>query len=166
MTRTTIVLFAAATLFATACKKKGDDAAGSSAAKPTEAAKGTAMKLPKVGLQIDITGDTAMVSDGMSDKSNMIMGGDVGALNIELADKAETLDEAKDEAKDFNPKDLKDEKLADGWAVTYSNTGSMGANYFVTVFRTIGGKNVKCSTTVSKPEQAQAALAACKTLRP
>lgn len=157
MKRISIVLVASAALLATAaCSKKGGD----SAAKPAT------LKLPKVGLQIDVTGDSAMVSDGMGDKSNMVMGGDVGALTVEAADKAQTLDEGKDDAKDFSPKNLKDEKLADGWALTYDNTGSMGANYFVDVVRTIGGKPYKCSTTVSKPEQQQAALAACKSLRP
>ena len=164
MTRFSLVVAASAALLVTACSKKGGGSAAV-AGKTAEAPKVQTVKLPKVGLQIDLSADDiASVGDGMSDHSNMIIGNT--PLEIAALDKPETLDDAKDEAKDFNPKNLKDDKLADGWVLTYDNTGSMGANYFVDVVRTIGGKSYKCSTTVSKPEQQQAAVAACKTLRP
>ncbi len=160
MTRFTIVLFASATLVTTACGKKSGDS-GSGAA----AAKATAVKLPKVGLQLDIAGET-MVSDGMEKVSNMVNGEAIGALEVDLADKPQTLDEAKTDAADFKPRNLKEEKLADGWALSYENTGSAGTNYFVRVRRDIAGKSYTCSTTGSQASQAQAVLAACKSLRP
>ncbi len=162
MTRFTIVLFASAVLVTTACKKKEDG--GGASAKPAEA-KGAAVKLPKVGLQLDIAGET-MVSDGMGAQSNMVNGEAIGALEVEVAEKPQTLDEAKADAADYKPRNLKEEKLADGWALSYDNTGSMGTNYFVHVRRDLGGKSYTCSTTGSKPDQAQAVLAACKSLRP
>jgi hypothetical protein len=159
MTRISILLVSA--LFVTTgCSKKSGDAGASSGA-----TKAAAVKLPKVALQIDVPGET-LVSDGMSAQSNLVNGESIGALEVDLADKPQTLDEAKADAADFKPRNLKEEKLADGWALTYENTGSAGTNYFVQVRRDIGGKTYTCSTTGSKPDQAQAVLAACKSLRP
>ena len=64
----------------------------------------------------------------------------------------------------YSPKNPKDEKLADGWAYTFENTGGMGTNYFVNVRRDIGGKSYWCETTASTPEQQTAALDFCKSL--
>ncbi len=158
MTRLTIVLFASATLVTTACSKKSGD----SAATPAKAA---AVKLPKVGLQLDIPGET-MVSDGMGAQSNMVNGEAIGALEVDLADKPKSLDEAKTDAADYKPRNVKEEKLADGYALSYENTGGAGTNYFVEVRRDIAGKSYTCSTTGSQAAQAQAVLAACKSLRP
>ncbi|MGE5181966.1 MAG: hypothetical protein ACM31C_07880 [Acidobacteriota bacterium] len=158
MTRLSIVLFASATLVTTACSKKSGDAGSA-------AAKAAAVKLPNVGLQLEIPGET-MVSDGMEKVSNMVNGEAIGALEVDLADKPQTLDEAKTDAADFKPRNLKEEKLADGWALSYENTGSAGTNYFVRVRRDIAGKSYTCSTTGSQAAQAQAVLAACKSLRP
>jgi hypothetical protein len=65
----------------------------------------------------------------------------------------------------YSPKDLKADALPDGYAVTFNNTGSMGKNFFVDVQRDIAGKTYHCSTTGSDADQAQAVLAACKSLR-
>lgn len=142
-----------------ACGKGSASSSSSSTAKPA------AVKLPKVGLSIDVPGET-MVMDGMGANSNMVNGESIGALEVDLADKPQSLDEAKTDANDFKPRNVQDEKLADGWALTYENTGSMGTNYFVRVQRAIGGKTYTCSTTGSQPEQAKAVLAACKSLKP
>ena len=147
--------------FVGACSKKDGD--GASSSKAAEA-KPAAVKLDKLGVQLDISGDSS-VSDGLGANAQMITGEAIGAMQVEATDKPQTIDEAKSDAAMYSPKNLKADALADGWAVTYDNKGSMGANYFVTVRRDIGGKTYNCTTTGSKPEQATAVLAACKSLR-
>jgi hypothetical protein len=161
MTRISI-LFIAVALFA-GCKKKEDG--GSAAGKATEAKSAGPTKLPKLGLSIDAPG-TVEVSDAIMGEGNMLMGAGVGAMTIEIAAKPQTLDEAKSDAELYSPKNQKEEKLADGWVLTFENTGSMGKNYFVQVRREIGGKAYSCSTTGGDAKQAAAVVTACKTLRP
>jgi hypothetical protein len=164
MTRISIVLVTVA-LF-TGCKKKEED--GAPAGKPTEAkaaAKGGPTKLPKLGLSIDVPGKVD-VGDAIMGDGHMLMGAGVGAMTIEVAAKPQTLEEAKSDAELYSPKNQKEETLADGWVLTFDNTGSMGKNYFVTVRRDIDGKTYTCSTTGSDASQAAAVLAACKSLRP
>lgn len=158
MIRISIALVAV--LSFTACsKKKEGEGGGGGGDKPA------ALKLPKSdNLTIDVPGE-ATVGDGIMGDGNMIQGEAVGALTIEPDKKPQTLDEAKSDAGMYSPKNLKGEALPDGWTLTFDNTGSMGANYFVTVRRDIGGKTYKCSTTTGDANQAKGALAACKTLR-
>lgn len=136
-----------------ACSKKdgGDD----KPAGPT--------KLPKLSLQIDVPGSVE-VSDAIGGEGHMLMGSGIGAMSITIEKEAKTLEAAKSDADMFSPKNLKEEKLADGWALTFENSGSMGKNYFVEVRRDIDGKSYSCSTT-SPDDRAQKVLAACKTLR-
>jgi len=152
MKRLSIVLFAALSMFA-GCKGKD-----------SEAAKPTALELKKLGLHIEVGGETN-VGDAIMGDGVMIQGESIGALQIEAMKAPKTLDDEKSDADMFSPKNLKAESLADGWVVTFDNTGSMGANYFVTVRRDIAGKSYKCSTTGSDPGQAKAVIAACKSLR-
>ena len=160
---------ASVTLFA-GCGKKKDDAGGS--AKTTEKSGGGGAapaaagptKLPKLGLSIDVPGKVE-VGDAIMGEGHMLQGESIGAMQIEVADKKKTLDDAKSDAEMYGPKDLKDETLPDGYALTYSNTGSMGANFFVDVQRDIGGKTYHCSTTGSEAKQQAAVLAACKSLK-
>ncbi|HEX5059251.1 MAG TPA: hypothetical protein VFV99_07820, partial [Kofleriaceae bacterium] len=106
------------------------------------------------------------VGDAIMGEGHMLQGSGIGAMQIEVAEKPKTLDDAKSDADMYSPKNLKDEKLADGWTLTFDNTGSMGKNFFVEVRRDINGKTYKCSTTTGDAKQAAGALAACKTLRP
>lgn len=156
------ILFVAVALIA-GCKKKEEGGSASSSAKPAESKGPT--KLPKLALQIDVPGSVE-VGDAIMGEGHMLQGAGVGAMQIELSKKAETLDEAKSDADMYSPKNLKAETLPDGWTLTFDNTGSMGKNFFVEVRRDIGGKTYSCSTTGSDEKQAQAVLAACKTLRP
>ncbi|HEY5945589.1 MAG TPA: hypothetical protein VIV40_08855 [Kofleriaceae bacterium] len=146
----------------TGCKKKEEG--GASAGKATEAKAGPT-KLPKLGLSIDTPG-AVEVGDAIMGEGHMLQGPSVGAMTVEITDKPQTLEEAKSDADLYTPKNLKDEKLADGWSLTFENTGSMGKNYFVQVRRDIGGKTYNCSTTGGDAKQAAAVLASCKTLRP
>ncbi|HUS32192.1 MAG TPA: hypothetical protein VMZ53_27015 [Kofleriaceae bacterium] len=162
--------FASLTMFA-GCGKKKDEGGG--AAKTAEKSGGGdtkaapaagPTKLPKLGLQIDAPGKVE-VGDAIMGEGHMLQGEAFGAMQIEVAEKKKTLDDAKSDAEMYGPKDLKEETLPDGWAVTYSNTGSMGKNFFVDVQRDIDGKTYHCSTTGSEEKQQQAVLAACKSLK-
>jgi hypothetical protein len=161
MTRISI-LFIAVALFA-GCKKKEEG--GAAAGKTAEAAKASPTKLPKLGLSIDAPGKVE-VGDAIMGEGNMLTGERVGAMTVEISDKPQTLEEAKSDAELYSPKNQKEEKLADGWVLTFENTGSMGKNYFVQVRRDIGGKTYSCSTTGGDAKQAENVVAACKTLRP
>lgn len=145
----------------TGCSKKDD---GTASAKPTEAETAGPTKLPKLGLQIDVPG-SVQVGDAVMGEGHMLQGASIGAMQIEVADKKKSIDDAKSDADLYSPKDLKADALPDGWALTYSNTGSMGKNFFVDVQRDIDGKTYHCSTTGSDASQQQAVLAACKSLR-
>jgi hypothetical protein len=151
MTRFSLLLVVA--LFG--CKE--GDAAKAKPAGPT--------KLPKLGLQVDVPG-AVEIGDAIMGEGHMLQGGSIGAMQVEIAQKAQTLDEAKSDSELYSPKNVKSETLADGWTLTYENTGSMGKNYFVEVRRDLGGKTYMCSTTGGDAKQAAAVLAACKTLRP
>jgi hypothetical protein len=154
-------LFVAVALFS-GCSKKEEG--GSASGKTTEAKTAGPTKLAKLNLQIDVPGKVE-VGDAIMGEGHMLMGTGVGAMTIEEQAKPQTLDEAKSDAEMYSPKNLKSETLADGWVLTFENTGSMGKNYFVEVRRDIGGKTYECSTTGSDPKQAEAVAAACKTLR-
>jgi hypothetical protein len=104
------------------------------------------------------------LSDAIGGEGHMLMGEGIGAMSVTIEKEAKTLEAAKSDAEMYSPKNLKEEKLADGWTLTFENTGSMGKNYFVQVRRQIDGKEYDCSTT-SPDERAQKVLAACKTLR-
>ena len=143
--------------------KPGDAKPGD--AKPADAA-GAALDLPKIGLKADApAGSTAGDKIGGGD-GHMVQGPGLVA-NVEVASdsRPKTVDDAKYDADMYSPKNLKDEKLADGWAVTFDNEGGMGKNFFVNVRREIDGKSIWCETTASSPEQATAALSFCKSLR-
>ncbi len=160
MIRASILFIALASLATTtACSKKDG---GGSAGKSSEKAGPT--KLPKLGLTVDVPGEVT-VGDGVLGDGQGVTGEDIGMMQIELAEKPVTLEEAKSDADMYTPKNLKADKLADGWALSFDNTGSAGANYFVEVRRDLGGKQYKCSTTQGDKDRAAAVLAACKTLK-
>src|SRR4051812_41087197 len=154
MSRTiTIALVAALALAGTACGKKDS---GSSA----EGGKPTPTKLAKLGLQIDVPGETT-ASDGIGgDKATMLSGSGIGSLQVDIPKTPQTVDEAKADVSMYSPKNLKTEALPDGWVLTFENKGGMGTNYWVQVRRDIGGKTYNCSTTGSDADQAKAVVAA------
>ena len=118
-------IFALALITFTGCSKKKEEG-GATAAKGTESAQKTAgpTKLPKLGLSIEVPGSVE-VGDAIMGEGHMLQGSSIGAMQIETAEKPKTLDEAKSDADMYSPKNLKTETLADGWTVTFDNTGSM-----------------------------------------
>jgi hypothetical protein len=157
MIRASILCIALAALATTtACGNKDGDKGGGKSAGPT--------KLPTLGLVIEVPGDVEL-GEAMMGKGHMLTGADIGAMQVEIAEKPQTLEEAKSDADMYSPKNVKADKLADGWALSFDNTGGAGANYFVEVRRDIDGKTYKCTTTQGDKDRAQAVLAACKTLK-
>src|SRR5690606_1829923 len=115
MTRISMLLVTA--LAFAGCKKNEQE--GASAGKTTEAqAPAGPTTLPKLGLSIDVPGKVN-VGDAIMGDGHMLQGASVGAMTVEVKDKAQTLDEAKADADMYSPKNLKDETLADGWALTF-----------------------------------------------
>ena len=108
------------------------------------------------------TAKPSPVGDGL-----MLMGPGV-VVGVDAASERRplTVEDAQAAAKDYTPVDVKTEKLADGWVLTFANKGSAGENFFVQVRREIAGKPIWCETTASTPDQAKAALAVCKSLAP
>jgi hypothetical protein len=159
----TILLSALVTLSFTACSKKSDSGS-SGAAKTTEkAGGGGSTKMPKLGLELAVSG--VEVTDGIGGDGVTLMGGNIGAMSVELDKDPATEATVKDDADLFNAKNFKPEKLADGFGATYENTGSGGANYFINYHRTIDGKQYHCSSMVATPDQQKAVTDACKSLK-
>jgi len=156
--------------------KKGDKKGDAKTAAKTDAkadakadepaAAGGAIVLEKLGLKAEAPAG-ATVSDGIGGAGVMIQApGVVVLVDAASETRPKTVDDAKKDADSYTPKNLKDEKLADGWIVTYDNEGTMGKNFFVNVRRDIGGKAIWCETTASAEDQAAAAIAICKSLAP
>jgi hypothetical protein len=111
------------------------------------------------GLTVDFVGGVDKVMD------EFMIKGPKGALFVEAVTTPQRLAEAKSDADAHDPHNYKQDKLPDGYAITYDNAGTMGANYFVEVQRKIGGKVYHCSTIGKSSDEQQAVLAACKTMR-
>jgi len=124
-------------------------------------------KIDKLGLQIDVPGE-AIVGDGLDAKSVMVNAVAMGGLTIGEAGSStpKTLKGAKSDAQMFKPTNVQGEQSADGYWLTFQNTGSMGTNYWVKTVHTIGKKSYACEGAADTADKAAAALAACKTLRP
>jgi hypothetical protein len=129
------------------------------------AAKTAPLDLPKLGLKADAPADST-VNDAIMGSGHMIMGPGLVVNVSEASDtQPKTAEDAKKEAEMFSPKNLKEEKLADGWVVTFDNEGGMGKNFFAQVRREIGGKAIWCDTTASQTEQQTNAVNFCKSLK-
>jgi len=112
------------------------------------------------GLTIDFVGGIDKV---MGDE--YVVKGPKGAVFLEPVAQPKRIAEAKSDADGMSAKNYKQDKLADGYAITYDNVGTAGPNYFVEVQRTIAKKVYHCSTIGRSSDEQQAVLAACKTLR-
>ena len=129
-----------------------------------DAAKAGPLELTKLGLKMDApAGSTA--SDGVMG-GMMVQGPNLVVTVDEATDsRPKTAEDAAKEADMYNPQNGKTEKLADGFAFTFENTGDLGKNYWVQVRRELGGKSYGGETTSSSPEKQTTALAACKSLK-
>ncbi len=146
-------------------KAKSDSKTGNTAGATSKAAKAES-KLAKLK-NLDVKAALpkgSMQSDAIGGKGVMLMGAAPVSITEAGKNDPKTLEAAKKDAADFKPTNVKTEKLSDGWLLTYDNKGSMGANYFLKMRRTVGGKDYVCSATASKPEQRVAGIKVCKSL--
>jgi hypothetical protein len=139
------------------------------AMKQASASSGTskAVKLDKLGgLQMDVPGES-MVSDGIGPNSQMVNSVAIGGVTVSEAGSStpKTLKAAKSDAALFKPKNLQGEQSSDGYWLTFENTGSAGTNYWVKTVKQFGKKSYACEGVPDTADKAQAALAACKSLR-
>jgi hypothetical protein len=130
------------------------------------AAAGNEVALTKLNLKTEAPAGTE-AKDAIVGEGVMLQGpGLIATVELASETRPKTIEDAKKDAEMYTPKNLKEEKLADGFAVAFENEGGMGKNYWVMVRREIGGKAYWCETTASQPEQQENALKACKGLKP
>jgi hypothetical protein len=156
-----------------ACTKGSNDApaallapsGGGGAPTPTQATGGPkVINLPKFGLKGTAAGETEDPIIGNGDPSLIMAATFTVNLSEAKPSDPKKIKDGEAAAKMYSPKNMQSETLADGWVLTYENTGSAGANYFVSVRRDIGGKGYLCETMQSTPAQQKAALDFCKSL--
>jgi hypothetical protein len=171
----TTAMFSTVIVFAAACssKKEGGEAQPASAEKtttgaasapsaPAGPAAGGALKLGKLGLQMDAPGrpETSDLDDGSTSiytqGMSMLVGPAQLPKDVAAAKKA-------DEIAMKGPKNMKDEALPDGWVLTFNNPDTN--THYVYVRREIGGTAYRCDGTAETAEQSSAIVAICKSLR-
>ncbi|MBT8494867.1 MAG: hypothetical protein KJO07_17555 [Deltaproteobacteria bacterium] len=120
--------------------------------------------LPKLGLKADVP-KGSQVSELMG--AQMIQGPGI-TVTIDIAKDMDpkTIDDAKKEATEtYSGKNLKEEKLDDGFILTFENKGGMGTNYFMIGRREIDGKAYKCNVTAPQDAHQKSGAVICKTLK-
>jgi len=141
---------------------------GPASEKPAEKkAEAKATKIEQIGLSAMLP-EGATVMKGM-DATSAMVSTDATAVTLSVAKDTDpkTVEQGKDGALlGDKGRGLKGDKTADGWIVTWENTGSMGDNYWLTMRREIGGKGYMCETTQSKEAQRKAAIEVCNSLKP
>jgi hypothetical protein len=139
---------------------KAAEGARPSGAKADKPAAGP-VEIPALGLVLDGPAG-AEVSEMLGDQMVQAPG---LVLTVGVVEGERTLEAAVDDADLYSPTFTRKDALGDGYHLEFNNTGAMGANYFVEVVRSIGGKTYKCTTTAMDRSIADAVAAACLSLR-
>jgi hypothetical protein len=158
MFRTTLISIATLALATSACGKDSEKGGAGGGGEMTT------LELTKLGLKAQGP-KGADIGDGVLGDGVLVQAPGY-AVNIELAKDSTpaTADAAKQEADMYTPKNIKTEKLADGFVFTFENKGGMGTNYWTQVRRDIGGKSYWCTANGPQAEQQANAVALCKSL--
>jgi hypothetical protein len=135
------------------CKNKEPDASGPP--KP--------VTLDKFGLQLDLPGKVRHIAPHLDDDTLSITGKEFGEIFVGLEKTPTTLEKLQQDATRSN---FKSETLGDGFAATYDYTMGSTKASSVAVHRTIGGKPFSCAANSTDKAWLDAAMAACKSLRP
>jgi len=147
-------------------RTRPESALPATAAATAAPAAGNEVALTKLGLKAEAPAGTD-VKDAIVGEGLMLQGpGLIISVEVSSDTRPKTIEDAKKDAEMYTPKNLKEEKLADGYALAFENEGGMGKNYWVMVRREIAGKAYWCETTASQAEQQENALKACKSLKP
>lgn len=152
-----IVAFAMVFAAALGCSKSGDAAGGGEK---------SVQKLGKLALQAELPGG-AQISDAPLGEGVMIQAEGV-TMTITPADDSapKTVEAAREDADMYSPKNLKDEKLDGGWALSFENEGGAGKTFWLKARRDVGGKAYMCEVTSPYAEHVTNALAICKGMKP
>ncbi len=173
-----ILPLAAACLWATACKKddaskdspaSGAKASGAEAtAGGAKAAGGEAKAGPQAiaALKLQFDGPAGAKVSEMAGSQMVQAPGLVFTVDTASEMTSKTLDAAIEDSKMYDGAITRQDKLADGYHLEFNNKGGMGANFFVQVYREIGGTGYLCSTTAPDAGMAASAAKACLSLRP
>ena len=130
-----------------------------------ESGKANSVQIPSLKLAMDAPQGT---------KASEVMVGIVAvegpglSAGITVADEhtATTVEEEKKKSQMTKPTDMKDEKLSDGWVLTYEGNIEGGKRaLFAEVDRTIDGTRYRCGSTVDTEKKRQATISVCKSLR-
>ncbi len=152
-----------------ACTKSPPDLqAGGAPSSVASTPSATPASTAAVLVPIPILGISGRVSASqhvnVSGDTNMVLV-DAGAFTARLwatkPNDPKTLADAEAFAKNFNPKKLHSETLADGWAISFE---AMGSNYEVIVGRDIAGTAYHCEATAESASDQPTAVAFCKSL--
>jgi hypothetical protein len=146
--------------------KAADADAGEAKGGAEPAAEGPAeVSLDAIGLKAEAPAG-ATVGKAIGGSGVMVQAPGLVVTVEEASDtRPKTPEAAKEDADMYTPQNWKVETVEGGFVATFDNSGSMGANYFVSARREIDGKSYWCSTTASQAEQQAAAVAFCKSLK-
>jgi hypothetical protein len=122
------------------------------------------ISIPKLGLKGLGAGETEAPIVGDGDPILVMASSFTVDVSAAKGTDPKTMKDGQKASKMFNPQGMITETLPDGWALTFTNTGSAGTNYFVSIRRQIGGKGYMCESAQSTPDQQKAAVAFCKSL--
>jgi hypothetical protein len=134
---------------------------------------GTPVLFPELPLKGVVAGDAKGIKIDPLEMHNL---GAVGAnggfvAHVRKAESWDPATQADAEAeilRQYTGKNIKFEKLPDGWIVTFDNTSKDGSskNFWVSSRRTLGGADYVCDAMERTPELRASVAAFCKTLTP
>jgi len=138
-----------------ACKGKDADKAGPAGP----------VKVDALNVQLDVPGK-AKVNPGLDANQYTVTGKAVGEIFVEVEKTPTTIEALQNGQSGIEISNFKSEKLSDGFAATYDYTMGSTKSSSVAVHRTINGKAYRCAANSQDNGWLDAAMAACKTLRP
>jgi len=130
---------------------------------PIESTEKVIVEIPGLGLKVDAPpgAGTSRIGDATTISAPGF------AISVKAPGEwdADNLAEAETEATNtYSAENIQGETLEDGWALSFTNEGSVGTNYWVWVRRTIGETEVWCSVTAPEEAVQTSGLAACKAI--
>ena len=144
-----------------ACNKSGT---AEKSEKPAELKK---IEIEKFGLAGMVPAGTR-VSEGLDTNEVMVSGDSISVTIKKNPTVPEDLQKAKSYVQTMNsgnkPTNLREEKLADGWLLTFETSRPGLTNYQMVSLRTIGGTPYECSTIVGSVAERNMAIEFCKSL--
>jgi hypothetical protein len=155
MRNTLLVTFAALFVLTPACGDDRDDS------------EPRAVRLDQIGLTMQLAGKVTVEDHWAGGEAVDVRTANRGEIAVEILQAPLSEEEARAGLLS-SATSVAVEALADGFVLTheYQLEGEPSASHSVQVYRTIGGRAVRCSSKSSSADVIAAALAACKSLQP